>query len=86
LEKIRISIIIKIPLLLNKLKFTKLELLVIAYILVIVVLVFLFFARYAIGLAKKDNARIIALTATKLPSLYTIFGSYNKYQYNRQLS
>lgn len=27
-------------------------------------------ARYAIGLAKKDNAHIIALTAMNLPSLY----------------
>ena len=27
-------------------------------------------ARYAIGLAKKDRARVIALTAMRLPSLY----------------
>ena len=41
-------------------------------------------ARYAIGLAKKDNAHIIALTATNLPSLYGWSPAESPYTWQRK--
>lgn len=41
-------------------------------------------ARYAIGLAKKDKARVIALTAMRLPSLYGWYPAESPYTWQKK--
>ena len=41
-------------------------------------------ARYAIGLAKKDRARVIALTAMRLPSLYGWYPAESPYTWQKK--
>ena len=41
-------------------------------------------ARYAIGLAKKDRARVIALTAMRLPSLYGWYPTESPYTWQKK--
>lgn len=41
-------------------------------------------ARYAIGLAKKDRARVIALTAMRLPSLYGWYPADSPYTWQKK--
>ena len=41
-------------------------------------------ARYAIGLAKKDKARVIVLTAMRLPSLYGWYPSESPYTWQKK--
>jgi nucleotide-binding universal stress UspA family protein len=41
-------------------------------------------ARYAVGLAKKDRARVIALTAMRLPSLYGWYPADSPYTWQKK--